>query len=95
MVLNLCCYVDHTGTEIRRRLECHNCSTPRPANPRRVAADMDSPSNILKLSNLDPIVTCAAAAPAESTLDSKAVCCSVRVATQSGRRLPLGGSLML
>ncbi len=44
-----------------RRLECHNCSTPRPSNPRRVAAEMEAPSHILKLSNLDPMVTCVAA----------------------------------
>ena len=56
----LCCNLrlPHCFDVWRRRLECHNCSTPRPANPRRVAAEMDAPSHILKLSNLDPMATC-------------------------------------
>ena len=53
-----------------RRLECHNCSTPRPSNPRRVAAEMEAPSHILKLSNLDPMVTCVAALVAVALLGS-------------------------
>ncbi len=73
--------VPHLLCVWRRRLECHNCSTPRPANPRRVAAEMDSPSNILKLSNLDPMVTCdaAASAPApDKALTAGITCCPYR-----------------
>jgi hypothetical protein len=37
-----------------RRLECYHCYTARPANPRRVTSDLNEPSNILKVSGLEP-----------------------------------------
>ncbi|KXZ56739.1 hypothetical protein GPECTOR_1g666 [Gonium pectorale] len=40
-----------------RRTECHKCSTARPANPQRAAAELHAPSAILKVSNLEPQVT--------------------------------------
>jgi len=37
-----------------RRLECYQCYTARPANPQRVTTDLSEPSNILKVSGLEP-----------------------------------------
>lgn len=41
-----------------RRLECHQCSTLRPAQARRVAVDVDAPTNVLKVSNLVDTLAC-------------------------------------
>uniref|UniRef100_A0A7R9Z590 RNA-binding protein n=1 Tax=Chlamydomonas euryale TaxID=1486919 RepID=A0A7R9Z590_9CHLO len=37
-----------------RRTECYKCSAAQPANPQRAPSDMDGPSTVLKVSNLDP-----------------------------------------
>ncbi|WIA29200.1 hypothetical protein OEZ86_011711 [Tetradesmus obliquus] len=43
-----------SAVNFARRLECYHCYTARPANPRRVTADLNEPSNILKVSGLEP-----------------------------------------
>lgn len=51
-----------SSVNFARRLECYNCSSSRPANPRRVAADPTEPSTILKISGLEPQARCACTA---------------------------------
>eukprot|EP00878_Enallax_costatus_P014640 GHUV01015316.1.p1 GENE.GHUV01015316.1~~GHUV01015316.1.p1 ORF type:complete len:623 (+),score=239.63 GHUV01015316.1:990-2858(+) len=43
-----------SAVNFARRLECYHCYTARPANPRRVMTDLNEPSNILKISGLEP-----------------------------------------
>eukprot|EP00775_Hariotina_reticulata_P007964 gene7965-8162_t len=43
-----------TAVNFARRLECYQCYTARPANPQRVTTDLSEPSNILKVSGLEP-----------------------------------------
>uniref|UniRef100_A0A383VFE6 Uncharacterized protein n=1 Tax=Tetradesmus obliquus TaxID=3088 RepID=A0A383VFE6_TETOB len=43
-----------SAVNFARRLECYHCYTARPANPQRVTADLNEPSNILKVSGLEP-----------------------------------------
>ena len=42
-----------------RRAECHQCSTARPAEPRRVPRAGDVPTSVLKVSNLVDTMRCA------------------------------------
>jgi hypothetical protein len=37
-----------------RRLECYNCSSSRPSNPKRVTMEMNEPSTIVKVSGIEP-----------------------------------------
>ncbi|EFJ51961.1 hypothetical protein VOLCADRAFT_120369 [Volvox carteri f. nagariensis] len=46
-----------SAVNFARRIECHKCSTTRPSNPQRAAAEAHAPSPILKVSNLEPHLT--------------------------------------
>lgn len=41
---------------LRRRTECYQCSTVRPANPRRAVGDAsaDAPTTVIKVSGVEP-----------------------------------------
>ncbi|KAK9819581.1 hypothetical protein WJX81_006628 [Elliptochloris bilobata] len=40
-----------------RRLECYQCSTPRPSDPLRITAEPEAPSCVLKVSGLEPHIS--------------------------------------
>lgn len=46
-----------SAVNFSRRTECYQCSTARPANPPRVPVDSETPSAVLKVSNLPPHVS--------------------------------------
>ncbi len=55
------CLPDRCARRNGRRMECYQCSTPRPQDPLRITAEPDAPSCVLKVSGLEPHVRCGCA----------------------------------
>ena len=48
----------HISAPAARRLECYQCSTPRPSDALRISAEPEAPSCVLKVSGLEPHIRC-------------------------------------